>query len=68
MCGSSGHESCESQFDQLPLHEWEDSREGGKYDIGSVMHYGMLLFIILFLSPKVSPLSVESVFEIYYLT
>lgn len=40
MCGSSGHESCESQFDQLPLHEWEDSREGGAYDIGSVMHYG----------------------------
>jgi len=40
MCGSSGHESCESQFDQLPLHEWEDSRDGGEYDIGSVMHYG----------------------------
>ena len=40
MCGSSGHESCESQFDQLPLHEWEESRNGGAYDIGSVMHYG----------------------------
>ena len=40
MCGSSGHESCESQFDQLPLHEWESSRSGGDYDIGSVMHYG----------------------------
>ena len=41
MCGSSGHESCKSQFDQLPLHEWEESRSGGAYDIGSVMHYGM---------------------------
>ena len=45
MCGSSGHESCESQFDQLPLHEWEESRNGGAYDIGSVMHYGKKIII-----------------------
>ena len=40
MCGSTGRESCRSQFDSLPLHEWESSRKGGEYDIRSVMHYG----------------------------
>jgi len=40
MCGSTGQESCRTQFDSLPLHEWESSRRGGAYDIRSVMHYG----------------------------
>ena len=42
MCGSSGQESCNAQFDQLPLHEWESSSEGSDYDFQSVMHYGKL--------------------------
>ena len=41
MCGSTGKESCRTQFDTLPLHEWESSRKGGAYDMHSVMHYGM---------------------------
>ena len=44
MCGSTGRESCRSQFDSLPLHEWESSRKGGEYDIRSVMHYGKFFF------------------------
>ena len=46
MCGSTGRESCRSQFDSLPLHEWESSRKGGEYDIRSVMHYGKFYDII----------------------
>ena len=46
MCGSTGQESCRTQFDSLPLHEWESSRRGGAYDIRSVMHYGTFSFYL----------------------
>ncbi|CBY21110.1 unnamed protein product [Oikopleura dioica] len=46
MCGSSGQESCNAQFDQLPLHEWESSSEGSDYDFQSVMHYGGYAFSV----------------------
>ena len=58
MCGSTGRESCRSQFDSLPLHEWESSRKGGEYDIRSVMHYGKFFFNF-----EKIPLSVVGVFD-----